>query len=198
MTHFMISDNSFFLFRNNSAFLLLSISTLTKMPEYIHLHKSTIVFRCEICSASFTKFSKSFTRKSAVVCCLLQIYIIIMAYSLYEPEEFLHVLSRLVFPHKLYTVKTSRSQNCWIQNICLVRCSHNDDSLIDSKTIHFNKHFDLMSVLFSSCPHLNQFHVFLPASISSINTIQGAFSLISLLRGKHPHLRTFQNQNQKY
>ena len=43
-------------------------------------------------------------------------------------------------PHIYFTVKPARTQQCRIKNVHTVRCCDNDDSLIDTKTIHLYEH----------------------------------------------------------
>ena len=38
------------------------------------------------------------------------------------------------------TIKTARTHNCRIKDIHTVGRCHDDDSLVDSETIHLNKH----------------------------------------------------------
>ena len=65
------------------------------------------------------------------------------------------------------SVKSSRTQDCWIQNIYPVRRSHDNDALIDSESVHLHK--ELVQCLLSFV--MSASHTGSSASCNSVNLI---------------------------
>ena len=155
MSGFMIRGDLFLFLRDHLTLLLCTDAYFDKSTFDIRLKdKSSSLSRC---------FNGSFIQKILQICTckscccsgnLSQIYILSKRFVLgMNAEDFLSSL-HIRTSHCNLTVKTSRTQNCRIQDIHAVSRCHHNDSLIHTKAIHlYQKLVQCLLSLIMSAAH---------------------------------------------
>ena len=155
MSGFMIRGDLFLFLRDHLTLLLCTDAYFDKSTFDIRLKdKSSSLSRC---------FNGSFIQKILQICTckscccsgnLSQIYILSKRFVLgMNAEDFLSPL-HIRTSHCNLTVKTSRTQNCRIQDIHAVSRCHHNDSLIHTKAIHlYQKLVQCLLSLIMSAAH---------------------------------------------
>ena len=148
MSGFMIGRDPFFFIRNDTALFLSSNTNLDKSSLDIRLYNvCTTFFRCHNGGFIHQIFQIGACKSGRRLGNLIQIHIITHRFALCMNIQNLPAASHIRTADTDFSVKTSRTQNGRVQNIYTVCCRHNNDSLVDTKTIHLYK--QLVQCLFS-------------------------------------------------
>ena len=140
MSGFMVSRNLLLLVGNNTALLFCTDADFDKRPANIILHNIRTTLFCRINGCFIHQILKICTCKTC--CCtgnLIQIHIIPQRLALGMHFKDFTTSLNIRTANANLTVETARTKDCRIKNIHTVCSCHNNDALIDTKTIHLYK-----------------------------------------------------------
>ena len=140
VTRLVVSRNLLLLRRNNLALLLFTNAHLNQSSIQIGLSNVSLIIFSRIDSSLVHHiFQIGASKTSSDSRNLFKVHVVAQRFILRMNLQNLLTALHIRSANDHLTVETTRSHNSWVKNIHTVSSSHHDNSLVRTKTVHFNK-----------------------------------------------------------